>query len=105
MGGQLHITDALPLGNELSRTHWTGGWVGLRAGVDDMEKRKYLALLGLKLQTLSGFFKLHNPPRCNMVPWLTDHQTEIGNRKIPGSKVWPACKADNCPTVSCEPTV
>jgi hypothetical protein len=33
-------------------THWIGGWVGPRAGVDDMEKRKFLTLLGLKLQPL-----------------------------------------------------
>jgi hypothetical protein len=23
-------------------THWIGGWVGLRAGMDDVEKRKFL---------------------------------------------------------------
>jgi hypothetical protein len=25
-------------------THWIGGWVGPRAGLDDMEKRKFLTL-------------------------------------------------------------
>jgi hypothetical protein len=30
--------------------HWIGGWVGPRAGLDDMEKRKFLTLLGLELR-------------------------------------------------------
>jgi hypothetical protein len=28
-------------------TCWTGGWVGPRAGVDEVEKRKFLTLSGL----------------------------------------------------------
>jgi hypothetical protein len=34
-------------------THWIGGWVGLRASLDDMEKREFLTLLGLELRPLS----------------------------------------------------
>jgi hypothetical protein len=30
-------------------THWIGGWVYPRAGLDDMEKRKFLTLPGLEL--------------------------------------------------------
>jgi hypothetical protein len=30
-------------------THWIGGWVDPRAGLNDMEKRKFLTLLELKL--------------------------------------------------------
>jgi hypothetical protein len=33
-------------------THWIGGWVGPRASLDDMEKKKFLTVLGLKLQPL-----------------------------------------------------
>jgi hypothetical protein len=33
-------------------THWIGSWVGLRAGLDDVEKRKFLTLLGLELRAL-----------------------------------------------------
>jgi hypothetical protein len=33
-------------------THWIGGWVGPRTGLDDMEKRKSLPLLGLELRSL-----------------------------------------------------
>jgi hypothetical protein len=34
-------------------THWIGGWVGPRAGLDDMEKWKFLTLPGLELRPLS----------------------------------------------------
>jgi hypothetical protein len=33
-------------------THWTGGWVDPRAGLEDVEKRKFLALPGLELRPL-----------------------------------------------------
>jgi hypothetical protein len=33
-------------------THWIGGWLGPRAGLDKMEKRKFLTLTGLKLRTV-----------------------------------------------------
>jgi hypothetical protein len=33
-------------------THWTGGWVGPRTDLHDMEKRKISPLLGLKLRPL-----------------------------------------------------
>jgi hypothetical protein len=31
-------------------TQWIGGWVDPRAGLDDLEKRKFLTLPGLELQ-------------------------------------------------------
>jgi hypothetical protein len=33
-------------------THWIGGYVGPRAGLDDMEKRKFLTQSGLELRPL-----------------------------------------------------
>jgi hypothetical protein len=33
-------------------THWIGGWMNPRAGLDDVEDRKFLTLLGLKLRPL-----------------------------------------------------
>jgi hypothetical protein len=33
-------------GERAPGAHWIGGWVGLRAGLDDLEKRKFLNLLG-----------------------------------------------------------
>jgi hypothetical protein len=35
-----------------SGTHWIGGWVDPRAGVDDLEKRKFWTLQGLELRPL-----------------------------------------------------
>jgi hypothetical protein len=32
--------------------HWIGGWVDLRASLDDMEKRKFLTLQGFELRPL-----------------------------------------------------
>jgi hypothetical protein len=32
--------------------HWVGGWVDSRAGVDDVEKRKFLTLPGLHIRPL-----------------------------------------------------
>jgi hypothetical protein len=34
-------------GERASGTHWIGGWVGSRTGLDDVKKRKFLTLLGL----------------------------------------------------------
>jgi hypothetical protein len=33
-------------------THWTGGWVSPRTGLDDVEGREILPLPGLKLRPL-----------------------------------------------------
>jgi hypothetical protein len=33
-------------------THWIGGWVGPRTGLDDVEKRKFLTLPGPELRPL-----------------------------------------------------
>jgi hypothetical protein len=33
-------------------TYWIGGWVDSKAGLDDMEKRKFLTLPGLELRPL-----------------------------------------------------
>jgi hypothetical protein len=53
-------THFLDLGNFMPRpltpgerapgTQWTGGWVDLKAGLDDLEKRKFLTLPGLELR-------------------------------------------------------
>jgi hypothetical protein len=34
------------------RTHWIGGWVDLRTGLDDVEKRKFFLRSGLELRLL-----------------------------------------------------
>jgi hypothetical protein len=40
VSGQLHTPAALLPGKEPPGTHWIGGWVGPRAGLDAMVKRK-----------------------------------------------------------------
>jgi hypothetical protein len=39
-------------GTRVPGTHWIGGWMGPRDGLDDVEKRKFLTLPGLELGTL-----------------------------------------------------
>jgi hypothetical protein len=53
VSGQLHASATLPPGKELARIHRIGGWVGPRIGLNDVEKRKFLNLLGLELRTFS----------------------------------------------------
>jgi hypothetical protein len=40
VSGQLHASAALPPWKEPPGTHWIGGWVGPRAVLDAMVKRK-----------------------------------------------------------------
>jgi hypothetical protein len=44
--GQLHAPAALHPGKRAPGTHWTGGWVGPRAGLDAVDKRQFLTLPG-----------------------------------------------------------
>jgi hypothetical protein len=39
-------------GERAPGTHWIGGWVDLRAGLDDLEERKFLTPPGLELRLL-----------------------------------------------------
>jgi hypothetical protein len=46
-------TQPLYSWGKIPSTHWIGCWVDRRAGLDDMEKWKFLTLPGLELQPLS----------------------------------------------------
>jgi acyl dehydratase len=50
--GEWSVSFTAPFtpGERAPGTHWIGGWVDLRAGLDNMEKRKFLTLPGLELQ-------------------------------------------------------
>jgi hypothetical protein len=39
-------------GERTPGTHWIGGWVDLRADLDDVENRKFLTVPGLELPPL-----------------------------------------------------
>jgi hypothetical protein len=43
VSGYLYAPAALPVGNDPG-THWIGSWVVLMAGLDDVEKIKFLPL-------------------------------------------------------------
>jgi hypothetical protein len=48
-------------------THWIGGSVGPRAGLDDVEKRKFLTILGLELRPLGLRYPGSQVKYCNIV--------------------------------------
>jgi hypothetical protein len=39
-------------GERAPGTHWLGGWMGLRSGLHNVKKRKFLTLPGLELRFL-----------------------------------------------------
>jgi hypothetical protein len=48
--------------------NWIGGWVGPRTGLDDVEKRKFLLLLGLELRHLGRPLHTHVRVESNTGP-------------------------------------
>jgi hypothetical protein len=53
-------------GERAPGTHWIGGWVGPRADLDDVEKRKFLTLPGSELRPLgrpAGSHSVYRPRR------------------------------------------
>jgi hypothetical protein len=68
------VTGPLPLypGERAPSTHWIGGWVGLTAGLDDVEKRKFVTLPGIELRPLG------RPARSQSLYGL----------RYPGSTLW-----------------
>jgi hypothetical protein len=49
---RLHASATLPPGKKAPGTHSIGSWVGLRAGLDDVEKGTFFNLPGLELRPL-----------------------------------------------------
>jgi hypothetical protein len=52
VSGHLHAPAALPTGESAPGTHWMGDWVNSRVSLDNMEKKKCLALPGHELRSL-----------------------------------------------------
>jgi hypothetical protein len=48
----IHCRAYIKVGGRATGTDWIGGWVDLRAGLDDLEKRKFLTPPGLELRLL-----------------------------------------------------
>jgi hypothetical protein len=69
-------------GERAPGTHWIGGWVGSRAGLDDMEKIKFLVPPGLELRPLGSpacsqsLYRLRypgsRPPQCTVSKFYLD---------------------------------
>jgi hypothetical protein len=62
-------------------THWIGGWVDPRLGPDDVEKTKFLPLLGLELRRLARPGRsqsLYRLRYCRL-SILRDHEAYIGS--------------------------
>jgi hypothetical protein len=94
-------------------THWIGGWVGPRAGLDDVEKRKFLSLPGLLLRPLGRPARSQSLYRlCIRVRnWNKWPERKLGYRAIcggggVGSSVSPVNPhSTNCSTFIKRPTI
>jgi hypothetical protein len=53
VSAQLHAPPILSPGERARVALWIGGWVGLRAGLDDVDKRKLFPLPGIGPRPLS----------------------------------------------------
>jgi hypothetical protein len=60
-------------GERTPDTHWIGGWVNRSSGLDDVEKRKFLILLGLELRPLGrpACKENHEEPQDRVKPSTT----------------------------------
>jgi hypothetical protein len=67
VSGQLHFPAALPPGKEPPVPI---GWVGPRAGLDDLEKRQFLNLPGLEFRSLSRPARSQSLYRLRYPSWL-----------------------------------
>jgi hypothetical protein len=56
-------------------THWIGGWVDPRAGLDDVEKRKFLTLSGLELRPLHRTARSQSLYRLRYPRFVLGHST------------------------------
>jgi hypothetical protein len=67
-------------------THWTGGRVGPRSGLDDVEKRKFLPLPGLELRSLSrpnrsqSLYRLSYPGFHVHMYYIHSHNWSVGSK-------------------------
>jgi hypothetical protein len=78
MNSQLHAPAVLLLDKKPPPhgTHWIGGRVDTRAGLDDVENRKFLNLPGLKLRPLGrparsqSLYRLRYPGSFGSFKWI-----------------------------------
>jgi hypothetical protein len=71
-------------------THWIGGWVGPRAGLDGVEKRKFLTLPRLEFccpARSQSLYRLSHPGSCcnrqrPFTSWITYHTTNTKGSEV-----------------------
>jgi hypothetical protein len=71
------VLNYLSTGTTLPFTHWIGGWVGPRAGLDAVEKREILLLSGIQPRPSSPY-PVTIPPEISRP--LTTHGFNCGIR-------------------------
>jgi hypothetical protein len=95
-GGVVSFTTR-PLypGERAPGIHWIGVWVDPRAGLDDVEKRKFLTLPGLKLDP-----SVVQPVVCRYTAYTIPAPLDaMGKIKIsfPYGRPYPSCYTDRYP--------
>jgi hypothetical protein len=83
---QLHAPAVLPPGGRTSGTNWKQGWMVSRAGLEEVEKRKFLTLPALELEAASRYTDCAIPASSFSVVLIT--LSNSGNRSH-------SCRASN----------
>jgi hypothetical protein len=105
VSGKLHALVILPRGKSPS-IHWIGGWLGPEAGLDDVEKRKFLTLkcCSNKFKWLKSFnipLQERQEHRIYILNWLTKFhmlwtniysQTSLQGPTLSGASAIPTSK-------------
>jgi hypothetical protein len=77
-----------PIGEIVLGTHWIGAWMGPRAGLGDVEKRKFLNLPGLELRPLGRTGRSQSLYRLSYPGFFTESKaTNCGGQYLPHSNV------------------
>jgi hypothetical protein len=66
-----------PPGERVLGTHWIGGWVDPRAGVEDVEKKKILTVPGLELRPVGRPAHSQSLYRQRYLGWKREDNTKI----------------------------
>jgi hypothetical protein len=75
---------------KVSGTHYAGGWVGPRAGLDDAEKKQFLTIPGLELRLLGRpgrsqlLYRLCYPGSCKKM-YNSKNENDSENHLCPSS--------------------
>jgi hypothetical protein len=78
--GQVHAPATLPPGERATSTHLIGGWVGPRAGLGDMERRKIMSLVGFELRPLgrpSDVEPVESQPGLSSILFIRHYSAEL----------------------------